>query len=664
MNISIDLYFIIFRAWRFLVLLIWVSFGFSLNIQAQNSEAELTIIIEQPEADQPTAAWIRIQTESDDNFEGWYQRRGIKGFPAFSPVKINVPPGSLTISAWNSRCDETSIKVLVRPGKPATCKIKLVPRFDMHKSGYFSFDGHNHLDGEDERNRPPYIYPYCAAIGIDHLDVCQLWFHELERPVSYDSIITYLKEKSTPELSLNFGSESPKLRYGHTWYINHPGLADPLGDYLNWHDVIYFEAQVAKDTLTAATVDLRGKLHPQWQPPFVDRLQSKAKGAFTVAAHPTRWWHHGKNEILPGTNTSADLAFDLIAAHSYDGLVVMGDCKDHIFYQNLWFNILNLGYNLIPVAETDGNVAGGSLGTMALTYAWTGGKFNLELLTDNLKRGHTTLSGKAVVLLTVDGNLPPGSVLPADGKKHIITVKAYSEASADEFVSYIVVYKNGKVYKKLDFREQKRREVEYQFTVSETDNSWYVVKTYGKIYPDNDLQFDVMAYAEYCKQERNSDYTKNTGVGITSPIFFKKAGWQNPKPIVSHINGKLLGKDDEPLKNTRVEIWNINEKLAELVTDSNGGFMIDAPATIDVRFTLPDGQKEQQWLFYEYPPLLDLMEDTYTIAWAKKYPMLQGGQMPWEAFHFKEIKDVLKEVHWTIKPNGKIMLPYKNISKD
>ena len=69
-----------------------------------------------------------------------------------------------------------------------------------------------------------------------------------------------------------------------------------------------------------------------------------------------------------------------------------------------------------------------------------------------------------------------------------------------------------------------------------------------------------------------------------------------------------------------VGIWNIDEKLAELVTDDQGEFEIQAPATIDVRFTLPDGWKEQQWLFYEYPPLLDLIEDTYTISWAKKYP--------------------------------------------
>ncbi|HUX57349.1 MAG TPA: hypothetical protein VMV77_10270 [Bacteroidales bacterium] len=644
-----------FRQNLFTLILLTVSCVYSLK--AQDADGELTIEIEQKGSEGKQAAWVRIQTPADDNFGGWYQRRDLKGFPAFSPIKINVPAGLATITAWNSDCDEVSTQILIAEDKLTNCKITLIPRFDLHKSGYFSFDGHNHLDGENVRNCPPYIYPYCAALGIDHLDVCQMWFHEDDKPVSYDSILTYLKEKSTPELSMNFACESPKLRYGHTWYINHPGLKNPFGDYLKWHDVDYYDfvnsTQAEKSDLT----DLRGDLHPKWNPPFVDRLRNKARGAFTVAAHPTRWWHGGLNEIYPATNTSADLAFDLLAAQSYDGIVVMGDCKDNLFYQNLWFNTLNLGYRLVPVAETDGNVAGGSLGKLAMTYVWTGEKdFDSKSLVDNLRVGHTMLSGKAIMLLTVDRKLPPGSVLLADGGKHTIDVKVYSEPAADEYVSFLVLYRNGKVVEKLDFREQKKRFVMHQFVVNDTETAWYVVKSYGKVFPKNDLQFDVMAYAEKCLQNSDNDYAKNTGVSMTAPVFFNAVGWQSPKPVISHIHGKVLDNSGQPLNKTLVEIWNIDKKLTELITDDQGNFEIEAPATIDVRFTMPNGQKEQQWLFYEYPPLLDLIEDTYTISWAKTYPGIRGGQMPWEAFHFYEIRDILETIHWTIIPNGKKML--------
>lgn len=633
-----------------------VIFEIGPQISAQNLKAELTIEIIRKGSHQAPVAWLQIQTESNDNLGGWYEGLGPKGFPAFSPVKVKVPPGKVTVTAWNSNCDEVSSTILIINDNPVECKLTLTNRFDMHKMGYFSFDSHNHMDGDEEKNLPPFIYSYCAAQGIDHLGVCQLWNFRLGMTISYDSIARYLAKNSTPELSLSFGAESPKLRYGHTWGVNHPGLADPLGDYLKWHDVDYFESLVARDSKSTDSPDLRGTLHPKWNPPFVDRLRNRAKGGFSVAAHPTRWWHNGPNEIFPATNTSADLAFDLLTARSYDGIVVMGDSKDNIFYQNLWFNMLNLGYRLTPVAESDGNVANGSLGNQALTYAWTGKReFSIKSLTDNLKAGHTMLSGKAVMLLTVDGKLPPGSVLPADRKKHTINVEVYSEPYSDEYISYLVLYRNGRVAEKLDFREQKKRTLKHEFIVNDTETTWYVVKSYGKVFPKNELQFDVMSYAEQCLYNPDYDYAGNTGVSITAPVFFNSPGWKPPKPIISLIHGKILDKEGQPLKKTLVGIWNIDEKLTELVTNDQGEFEIQAPATIDVRFTLPDGTKEQQWLFYEYPPLLDLIEDTYTISWAKKYPGLNGGQMPWEAFHYHEILEVLKEVNWTIRPNGKIM---------
>jgi hypothetical protein len=635
---------------------IFLIFGSSLQITAQNLTGELTIEIIQNGLSQKPAAWLQIKTADNDNLYGWYGVMGPKGFPAFSPVKVKVPPGKVTVTAWNSNCDEVSSEIMILNDIPAKCRLTLVPRFNMKKSGYFSFDSHNHLDGDEEKNLPPFIYPYCAALGIDHLDVCQLWNFRLGMAISYDSIVHYLSKNSTPELSLGFGAESPKLRYGHTWCVNHPGLADPLGDYLKWHDADYFESLVGRDDKNSDSVDLRGILHPKWHPPFVDRLRNRAEGGFSVAAHPVRWWHNGPNEIYPATNTAADLAFDLLAAQSYDGIVVMGDCKDNIFCQNLWFQILNLGYRLTPVAETDGNVANGSLGNMALTYAWTGKrKFDIKSLTGNLFSGHTMMSGKAVMLLTVDGKLPPGSILRADGVKHTINVEVYSEPVSDEHISYLVLYRNGKIAEKLDFREQKKRIIKHDFVVNDTETAWYVVKSYGKSFPKNELQFDVMAYAEQCLYKPENDYEGNTGISFTAPVFFNSTGWKPSRPVISFIHGKILDKEGQPMNNILVEIWNIDEKLAELRTNDQGDFEVHAPATIDVRFSMPDGRKEQQWLFYEYPPLLNLIEDTYTISWAKKYPGLKGGQMPWKAFHYNEILEVLQEIHWTIRPNRKIM---------
>jgi hypothetical protein len=37
-----------------------------------------------------------------------------------------------------------------------------------------------------------------------------------------------------------------------------------------------------------------------------------------------------------------------------------------------------------------------------------------------------------------------------------------------------------------------------------------------------------------------------------------------------------------------------------------------------------------------------------------KYPGIKGGQMPWEAFHYNQMLEVLKEIHWTIRLKGNI----------
>lgn len=623
----------------------------------QQKEGELTIRAVQKGIKEP-AVWIQIQTAADDNLGGWYQNRGVKGFPASSPVKIKVPPGEVTVTAWNHNSEPVVRTFTVSGGKPVKGSIELVTRFDLHREGYFSFDSHNHLNGYDEKNRPPYIYPYCAALGIDHLDIGQGWLFGLRMPASYDSIVTYLARHSTSRLNLRFGAEAPKLRYGHTWYINHPGMKDPLGSYLDWHDAPYFEAIKGDSSSDNGTINLKDALHPHWRPPFVDRLLARKKGAVAFAAHPTRWWHTGENEIYPATNVSADLAFDMLAAQSYDGMVVAGDTKDHIFYQNLWFNLLNRGHRLIPAAESDGSISRGNLGLNFLTYAWTGNeKYDLDELIAHVKNGHTMVSSRAAMLLTLDDDLPPGTVLPADGKNHTIKVKVFSEPDPQEYVSYLVLYRNGRVKEIVDLRNPKRREITHTFVVSEKETAWYLVKSYGKEYPQDSLQFDVMSYAEAMISDPGIELRRNTGLSLTAPIYFNGPGWKAPEPVVSKIRCRLLDKRGQPLKRHPVQIWNIDEKLADKVTDDEGVFHFEAPATIDVRFTLPDGQQEQQWLFYEYPPLVEIIEDIYTISWANQYPGLNGSQMPWEAFRYDEIKETLREIDWTIRPNGKIMKP-------
>ena len=72
-------------------------------------------------------------------------------------------------------------------------------------------------------------------------------------------------------------------------------------------------------------------------------------------------------------------------------------------------------------------------------------------------------------------------------------------------------------------------------SVNDTETAWYVVKSYGKVFPKNELQFDVMAYAEHCLYNPDYDYASNTGVSINCPcIILIPPDGSLPQPIISY----------------------------------------------------------------------------------------------------------------------------------
>jgi hypothetical protein len=76
-------------------------------------------------------------------------------------------------------------------------------------------------------------------------------------------------------------------------------------------------------------------------------------GALPVYAHPTSWWWGNDQHV---TNIAATLVPDILTGQAAGCLVVMGYDADHRSYQDLWFNLLNRGYFLTGVAETDANL--------------------------------------------------------------------------------------------------------------------------------------------------------------------------------------------------------------------------------------------------------------------------------------------------------------------
>ncbi len=151
------------------------------------------------------------------------------------------------------------------------------------------------------------------------------------------------KQLSDPDFLFGVDLETPKIRFGHLWWIGWtPEAVAP------WHD--YDKPWTAWETSVERD---RGEGPPPFRrrfPAEVIRVQHAA-GAVPVYAHPTSWWLDANGRHI--TNIASTLVPDLLTGQACGALVVMGYEATHRSYQELWFDLLDRGFFLTGVAETD-----------------------------------------------------------------------------------------------------------------------------------------------------------------------------------------------------------------------------------------------------------------------------------------------------------------------
>lgn len=146
---------------------------------------------------------------------------------------------------------------------------------------------------------------------------------------------------STPDFIFEVDCETPKTRFGHLWWLGWQPEYAPWHDY----DIDWSRWEVSE-----------GRRRGEPPPPFTMRFPAQAiraqvaMGALPVYAHPTSWWWQDGQHI---TNIASTLVPDILTGQAAGCLVVMGYEANHRHYQELWFNLLNRGYFLTGVAETD-----------------------------------------------------------------------------------------------------------------------------------------------------------------------------------------------------------------------------------------------------------------------------------------------------------------------
>lgn len=594
---------------------------------------------------EPLSARVVLRNTSGQVVDSYYTE--LPGFftEPDGTFVVSLEPGNYTYEVTRGfDYTRSTGKLIVTSQGSSTLDVPLKPWVNLKKLGWYTGDAHAHIVSDTPKNADmiALAHKIAKAQGLDFLFAVQNWGGYDETNWADAQAIG-----SDDQFKMLFGAEMPKQRFGHTWWI---GLNNTCGYYNHGMDQGY-------SRYFRSTGPLFSEEHyPLLQMPsseVVPRLR-QAKDAIAVHAHPTSWWWQGTPNTQFITNISADLIPDLLSGGLWDGLVVMGYDHDHYFYQNLWFWILNMGYRITPFAELDGGLPTWEpnyYGAMR-TYFHLNGPFSVPALIKAAREGHTFVTSGPILFANVDDTYEVGDIVPLDSHEHRLNIDVYASGEFDDYISFVIVFRNGKIHRIWDDRATKPKHVQHSLDINETEKSWYVVKAYGShTWPDTKL-LDVMTVSHKAETDPTIPISKHGShdIALTSPFYFWPPDTTAPGPLISHINLKLVDSQGEPIRQATVTPFLLGKAIAEY-SATDGSVSFDMPVNAWLEIKTPEGPTIHRSLFVDYAPYNDILYTLISGAWTQQAGLkdnIKPGRVPTWAFNFDKAKQVLTDVSWTI----------------
>jgi hypothetical protein len=539
------------------------------------------------------------------------------------------------------------ISVTIAGNSGFNAAIYLKPWFHLKKNGWYCGDGHDHLytDIQPDTAMVAKVRKICLAQGVDFVCAAQGWagYNDSTWRQGY-------KAFNDNNFQIYYGSEMPKYRTGHTWWI---GQNSTLNYFWSTMDTVY--ENNFYQTNNKATSNFNDLSFPNI--PDVDVVQGfkLLDQSIPIMAHPTSWWWQKTDSTEKYiTNVAAGLSFGLLAGKIWDGMAVMGYDPDHYFYQNLWFHVLNEGYRMPALAELDGGYGKGDkfyYGSMR-AYYHIDGLFSMKKLKEAIRKNRTFVTSGPIIIADVDKKYELGDVVP-NGQSHTLHLQAYASGEKDDYLSYILIFRNGHIFKLWDIRKEKLRKFNTALTITEKEKAWYIIKVYGKNAWSHPEFLDVMRVCERDSLQQFADYNKERiDVAFTSPFYFWSENVKEPEAELSEVNLTIIAPGTSiPLNNCKVEIWIQGKKWKTLMLkNGQGTFMM--PINGVVKISSPGFAPIYRTLYLDYAPHRQLLEELLTGKWREKYgtaKIFNPGEVPWEEFHFRKTKQILSKVNWEIE---------------
>ena len=386
----------------------------------------------------PCAACAAVYHDTDMVSRGYYEGAAELSLPS-SDYRVDIRRGKLyrPFTAEVSACEEQTVNA------------RLERIHDPKQDGYYSFDAHSHISrrclGKDAVMDIPKmsvimrgedINLYFAGTPYDGENHLHVYHKELTPPItSYrDYYKETLRAEGRADYLVDVGGEYIKYRYGHIVLANF----DETPPVDKFRDPMYHSYEQNRH--------VPGVREPSFDniPPSRAVSMERKENSFAFFAHPTSWWTLDRSGGFV-TNIAATIAFDALTGE-IPAVVVQGYGADKPNYRGIWYALLNAGYRLTGVAETDACgddldlISGRKTLAPYKTYAHADA-FSIDDISRAVLRGDCFASSGPLLFFSVDG-AAPGSVLPYE-EDRVYTVSARGIACCEGALSTLTVVVNG-----------------------------------------------------------------------------------------------------------------------------------------------------------------------------------------------------------------------------
>jgi hypothetical protein len=503
------------------------------------------------------------------------------------PGRYSSIPGEFARGAWSTELapggyvvrvtkgpmfDAVERAVTIEPGQTVDLgRVTLRRRVDLRKLGWYGGDP----DGDVYHGQRIYTDVTAEtaervgrAVGLDWITPAN-WGEPAPR--TWGIARAEMSRLSSPDLLFRFADEK-KWHIGHFCFV---GLDRPDGEGFGdfW--------------------DILKRLNPS------EGLQAvRTSGAATFANHPVRYWMSGaKNETFV-TNMYANMPFDAAAGGLLDGININEGGENAL---KLWSLLLDHGYRVAATAGADFSLdhPGGWLPGLSRLYIEAPGGLNERAIVAAIREGRTIVSTGPMLVASVDGEKPPGSVV-ASAKSHRILAKGWARSDRADRLKRVELWAHDRVQQAHDL-EGTEGEVSFNWAPS-PEYDWVAVRLVAE-----------------------------SGWAMTSAFYAASSGWKFPTPVVSKVVATVVGLSAPERDGAKLEVWDNRPDApgAKVVhtsfLDADGRAKVDAPVTATIRLIVADGRRRDIRLFEASG--VSKISDSLSKGAQKEAPLLR-----WETY--------------------------------